>query len=143
MYAPGKEDWASRHAEPEYIKVAGMYYSGEVSRRQESAPLHIIVAGDLKGMMDTPYDLSACIQNMILEAHSLGLGACCIHGPAVYPRIVKKLKELLGIPTGMGEYKVLAIVSVGFPEGRRGHPQGRKPASEIVYWEKFGNTKRS
>ena len=51
-------------------------------------------------MFDVPYDLSACIENMLLEAHSLGLGAVWVHGPAVYPRMVKKLKELLKIPAG-------------------------------------------
>jgi nitroreductase len=127
----------------ERARVQEFYYSGAVSLFPASAPLVIVVAGQLKGMMDTPYDLSACIENMILEAHSLGLGACWVHGPAVYPRIIYKLKELLGIPTGMAEYKVLAIVSIGWPSGRRSHPQGRKDATEIVYWEKFGNNKRS
>ena len=101
-----------------------------------------VVMGEVKGMMDTPYDLSALIMNMLLEAHSLGLGGVWVHGPAVYPRIVYRLKEMLGIPTGMGDYKVLAIVSFGFPRGARSHPQGRKEAKEFVYWEKFGNKKR-
>lgn len=127
----------------ERARVAEFYYSGMVSLFPANAPLVIVMAGSLKGMMDTPYDLSACIENMLLEAHSIGLGACWVHGPAVYPRIVKKIKELLGIPTGMGDYKVLAIISIGFPSGRRSHPQGRKPSAEFVYWEKFGNTKRS
>ena len=123
--------------------MAEFYYSGKVSLRPANAPLMIVVMGEIKGMMDTPYALSACIMNMWLEAHSLGLGAIWVHGPAVYPRIVKRLKEMLGIPTGMGDYKMLAIVSIGFPRGTRSHPQGRKEAKEFVYWEKFGNKKRS
>ncbi len=75
----------------ERARVAEFYYSGMVSFFPASAPLVIVMAGELKGMMDTPYDLSACIQNMILEAHSIGLGTCWVHGPAVYPRIVKKI----------------------------------------------------
>jgi nitroreductase len=126
----------------ERARVAEFYYSGMVSTFPADAPLVIVMAGSLKGMMDTPYDLSAMNENMILEAHSLGLGACWVHGPAVYPRIVKKIKELLGIPTGMGDYKVLAIISIGWPAGRRSHPQGRKPSKEFVYWEKFGNIER-
>jgi len=123
-------------------RVQEFYYSGAVSLFPANAPLVIVFAGELKGMMDTPYDLSACIENAILEAHSLGLGACWVHGPAVYPRIVKKLKELLGIPTGIADYKVLAIVSIGWPSGRRSHPQGRKDPAEFTHWEKFGNKKR-
>ncbi len=126
----------------EKARLQEFYYSGSVSFFPANAPVVIIAAGKVTGMMDTPYDLSAAIQNAILEAHSLGLGACWVHGPAVYPRIVKKLKELLGIPTGMADYKVLAIISVGWPAGKRSHPQGRKERSTFVHFEKFGNMKR-
>jgi nitroreductase len=126
----------------EKARIQEFFYTGMVSYFPANAPLLIVAIGEVKGMMDTPYDLSAAIQNAILEAHALGLGACWIHGPAVYPRIVEKLKKLLGIPTGMADYKMLAIISVGFPSGRRSHPQGRKDTSEFVHWEKFGN-KRS
>ena len=100
----------------------------------------IAVYLDREAMYDDVKDhqsAGACIQNMLLEAHSLGLGACWVHGPAVYPRIVKQIKELLGIPTGMADYKMLAIVSVGWPSGRRSHPQGRIEPEEFVYWEKL------
>lgn len=126
----------------ERARVAEFYYSGMVSYFPANAPVVMVAIGELKGMMDTPYDLSAAIENAILEAHSLGLGACWVHGPAVYPRIVKKIKELLGIPTGMADYKMLAIVSIGWPSGRRSHPQGRKDAREFTHWEKFGNTRK-
>jgi len=111
--------------------------------RPASAPVLIVVAGRLKGMFDVPYDLSACIENMLLEAHSLGLGAVWVHGPAVYPRIVEKLKELLKIPTGMGDYKVIAYVAIGWPAERRKHPRPKLPLEEIVYWEEFGRKERS
>lgn len=127
----------------ERARLQEFYYSGAVSVFPANAPVVIIAAGKVTGMMDTPYDLSAAIQNAILEAHSLGLGACWVHGPAVYPRIVKKLKELLGIPTGMADYKVLAIISVGWPAGKRSHPQGRNERSTFVHFEKFGNMERA
>jgi nitroreductase len=139
----GEDERFDVYTDPaERARVAEFYYSGLVSFFPANAPLVIVVIGSLKGMMDTPYDLSACIENMILEAHALGLGACWVHGPAVYPRIVKQIKEFLGIPSGMGDYKMLAIVSIGWPSGRRSHPQGRKDASEFVHWEKFGNRER-
>jgi len=56
---------------------------------------------------------------------------------------VNKLKELLEIPTEIGEYKVMAIVSVGWPLEERKHPRPKKSLEEIVYWEKFGRTERS
>lgn len=116
--------------------------TGEVSVFPAKAPVVIVVVGSLRGMFDTPYDLSACIENMLLEAHSLGVGACWVHGPAVYPRIVERLKKLLKIPTGMGEYKVLAIISFGWPLEERKHPRPKKNLEEIVYWEEFGRMER-
>jgi nitroreductase len=123
--------------------VMKFMYSGEVSKFPATAPLVIIVVGELKGMFDTPYDLSACIENMLLEAHSLGLGACWVHGPAVYPRTAEKLKKLLKIPTGIGQYKVLAMVTFGWPDGKRKHPRPKKNIEDIVYWEEFGRKERS
>lgn len=117
-------------------------YTGDVSVIPTKAPVLIFVIGKLKGMFDVPYDLSAAIENMLLEAHSLGLGAVWVHGPAVYPRIVKKIKELLKIPTGMGKWKVVAYVSIGWSTGKRKHPRPKLPLEEIVYWEEFGNKER-
>ncbi len=85
-------------------RVLKFMYSGEVSEFAKQAPLVIAVIGSLmEGSVDVPYDLSACIENMLLEAHSLGLGACWVHGPVASTRDAKKFKEILGIPTGMGE----------------------------------------
>ena len=61
-------------------RVEKIMYTGEVSAFLGRAPLLIVVAGTCDAL-DTPYDLSACIENMVLEAHSLGLGACWVHGP--------------------------------------------------------------
>ena len=124
-------------------RVIKMMCTGEVSEFPAKAPVLIVIVGELNGMFDTPYDLSACIENMLLEAHSLGLGACWVHGPAVYPRIVKRLKELLKIPIGMADYKVLAFVAIGWPDERRKHPRPKLPLQEIVYWEEFGRKERS
>ena len=40
--------------------------------------------------MDVPYDVSAAITQMLLEAHSLGLGGCWVHGPVATTRDAKK-----------------------------------------------------
>ena len=74
-------------------------------------------------------------------AHSLGLGACWV--PVVAStRDAKKFKEILGIPTGLGQYKVIAYVSIGWPAEQRKHPRPKKPLEELVFWEKFGNKVR-
>jgi len=124
-------------------RVLKFMYSGEVSEFAKQSPLVIAVIGSLmEGSVDVPYDLSACIENMLLEAHSLGLGACWVHGPVASTRDAKKFKAILGIPTGMGEYKVIAYVAIGWPAEDRKHPRPKKSLEEIVYWENFGNKER-
>jgi nitroreductase len=57
-------------------EVLRFMYSGEVSEFAKNAPVVIAVIGSLmEGSVDVPYDLSACVENILLEAHSLGLGA--------------------------------------------------------------------
>jgi len=127
----------------EKARVIRFMVSGEVSEFPSKAPVVIVVVGDLSESVDVPYDLSACLENMFLEAHSLGLGACWIHGPAGNIRHAIELKKLLGIPTGMGQYKVLAVMSVGWPLEQRRHPRPKKPLEEIVFWEEFGRKEPS
>jgi len=117
-------------------------YTGEISAFLGKAPLLIVVVGSCDAL-DTPYDLSACAENMLLEAHSLGLGACWSHTPLGTPRAELKMKELLGIPSGVTQYKALMVLSFGWPKQRRVYPRPKKPIEEIVYWEKFGRTEKA
>jgi len=124
-------------------QVLRFMYSGEVSAFAKQAPVVIAVIGSLmEGSVDVPYDLSAAVENILIEAHSLGLGACWVHGPVASSRDARKFKEILGIPTGMGQYKVIAYVSIGWPAEARKHPRPKKELKELVYWEKFGQTER-
>jgi len=122
-------------------RVEKLMYTGEVSAFLGRAPLLIVVAGSCDAL-DTPYDLSACIENMLLEAHSLGLGACWVHGPVAPVRSEIKMKKLLKVPHEMGQYKLLAVVSFGWPESPRKHPRPKKKLEEIVFWEEFGRKER-
>jgi nitroreductase len=125
-------------------EVLRFMYSGEVSEFAKQAPVVIAVIGSLmEGSVDVPYDLSACVENMLLEAHSLGLGACWVHGPVASTRDAAKFKKILKIPAGMGEYKVIAYVALGWPAEARRHPRPKKPLEELVYWEEFGRKERS
>jgi nitroreductase len=124
-------------------EVLKVMYTGQVSEFPGKAPLIIAVIGDLKPpSADVAYDLCAALENICLEAHSLDLGACWVHAPAANIRRANKLKELLKIPTGIGDYKLMAIVAIGWTDGPRQHPRPKKSLSELVYWEEFGNTRR-
>jgi len=122
-------------------RVEKFMYTGEVSAFLGKAPLLIVVTGSCDAL-DTPYDLSACAENMLLEAHSLGLGACWVHGPVAPIRGEMKMKELLKVPLGIAEYKLLAVISFGWPESPRKHPRPKKKLEEIVFWEEFGRKER-
>jgi nitroreductase len=124
-------------------EVLRFMYSGEVSEFAKHAPVIIVVIGTLmEGSVDVPYDLSAAIENMLLEAHSLGLGACWVHAPVGTTRDAKKMKEIMKIPTGMGQYKALAYVAFGWPKEERKHPRPKKQMEDLVYWEEFGRKER-
>ena len=124
-------------------QVLRFMYSGEVSAFAKQAPVVIAVIGSLmEGSVDVPYDLSAAVENILIEAHSLGLGGCWVHGPVASSRDARKFKEILDIPTGMGQYKVIAYVSIGWPAEARKHPRPKKDLKELVFWEKFGQTER-
>ncbi len=124
-------------------EVLRFMYSGEVSEFSKQAPVIIAIIGSLQvGSVDVPYDLCAAIENMLIEAHSLGLGACWVHGPVASSRDAKRFKEILKIPTGMGEYKVIAYLAFGWPKEARKHPRPKLPLDDMVYWEEFGRKER-
>jgi len=124
-------------------RVMKTMYSGQVSEFAGNAAVVIVLLGSmLEGELNVPYDLAACMENMILEAHSLGIGSCWVHAPVGGTRDALKFKKLMKIPAGMGEYKVLACLSLGWPLEERKHPRPKKPLEELVYWEEFGRKEK-
>lgn len=124
-------------------EVLRFMYSGEVSEFAKVAPVVVGVLGSLTvGSVDVPYDLSAAIENMLLEAHALGLGGCWVHGPVASSRDAIKFKKILKVPTEMSAYKVIAYVAFGWALEQRRHPRPKLPLSELVYWEEYGKTTR-
>jgi nitroreductase len=122
-------------------KLFRTMYTGQASEFAGNAPVVLVVVGELHDMFDTPYDLSCAIMCILLEAHSLGLGATWVHGPSVYPSLVKRMKELLKVPTGMGQYKLIATVSLGWP-AESPKAREKKNFEDIVYWEEFGKKEK-
>lgn len=79
-----------------------------------SAPLGILVCGDLKLEKSAGYwvvDCAAAVENMLLAAHGLQLGAVWT---GVYPRDrrMEGLKRLLGLPDHVIAH---SLVIVGYP----------------------------
>ena len=101
-----------------------------------SATVGIAVCGDLEAAHDRQLsyllqDCSAAIENLLLAAHALGLGACWL---GVHPREnrVRKLKEILSLPPPVIP---VACISIGHP-GEQKEPRTRFNG-EFVHWEKW------
>jgi hypothetical protein len=107
--------------------------SGQVSTFLAAAPVNIVICGR-KDVWDLPYDTSAAIENMLLMATALGLGACWVIAPCIDIRDEERIKDLLGVPEG---FKVISIISVGHPT-RPHRPRPRLPINELVFREQWG-----
>jgi len=101
-----------------------------------SAPLGIAVCGDIDAALEQHLsfllqDCSAAIENMLLAAHALGLGACWV---GVHPGedSVRQVKQLLALP---GSVVPIAVVALGFP-GEELAPRTRFN-SQSVHFEKW------
>jgi len=78
------------------------------------APAAILVCGNNKIESNTDYlvqNCSASIQNILLEIHELGLGACWI---AVYPiaEVISNIRNAFNLPE---EIIPVALITLGFP----------------------------
>ena len=114
-------------------RIAGKLPHGKMIAQ---APVGIVVCGDLEAAHDRLLsymlqDCSAAIENLLLAAHALGLGACWL---GVHPREerVRALQEILGLPPSV---LPICAISIGHP-GERKEPRTRyNPA--YVHHEKW------
>ena len=70
---------------------------------------------------------SLAVQNLMLYAHSLGLGSSCMTGPLI---AAPEIKALLRIPDS---WQVAACVPVGYP-AESPASAGRKPVAAVLRW---------
>ena len=75
------------------------------------------------------FDVALAMQNLVLAAHSLGLGT-------VYVGLfdTKKVAAILGVPQG---FCVVSLTPLGYPDEEPA-PRPRKELSEIVFYDKYG-----
>jgi nitroreductase len=75
------------------------------------------------------------VQNMLLAARALGLGATLTTRHLLFE---KETEAALGLPPGVHSY---AILPIGYPMGKFG-PVGRGPLTDIVYEDRWGQPYR-
>jgi nitroreductase len=71
------------------------------------------------------------VQNMLLAARALGLGATLT---TLYLNFEKEVEATLGLPSDVHSY---ALIPIGYPMGHFG-PVRRVPLTEVVYGDKWG-----
>jgi nitroreductase len=71
------------------------------------------------------------VQNLLLAARSLGLGACLTLWHLPFER---EVAAVLGLPP---QVRAFALIPLGRPLGRFG-PVSRRPVEQILHWERFG-----
>jgi nitroreductase len=98
-----------------------------------TATLAIVVCGDMDAVHDRQLsfllqDCSAAIENLLLAAHALELGACWV---GVHPseEAIRPLKELLSLPAPIIP---IAAISVGCP-GEQPEPRTRYQQSSVHF----------
>jgi nitroreductase len=96
------------------------------------APVVLTVLAD-KSVFTHVYDGSCVLENMLLEAHSLGLGACWIHhAKEIFEKdYCKNLLKSLGIE---GEYEGIGSCILGYPNVKPQNSIERK--TNYVYYLK-------
>ncbi len=75
------------------------------------------------------FDVALAMENLVLAAHSLGLGTVIIGGFDA-----KKAADILEVPP---ELSVVSMTPLGYPD-HKGQVSPRKDLSEVIYKEKYG-----
>lgn len=105
-----------------------------INRHVSEAPVIIAICSKDKSYKWASLDCAMASQNIMLEAHSLGLGSCFI---GVFNE--NKIKELLGMPDKMG---IVGLITVGYPDGEAEAPP-RLELDEIAFYDAYRKNKSS
>jgi nitroreductase len=107
--------------------ISGLtHYSKIVLAAQALMPVFLDTAKSYHREKDIQA-IGACLQNMLLEAHSLGLGAVWLG------EIIKsnsEIKRILGLPE---ELELMAVLAVGHP-AESPKPTSRKALKDLVVY---------
>ncbi|HUA52466.1 MAG TPA: nitroreductase family protein [Candidatus Sulfotelmatobacter sp.] len=118
-----KEGYHRQHGAVEYL-----------TDHFHEAPVWIVPCiehGDAPANRSSGASIYPAVQNMLLTARALGLGATLTTRHLLYE---KETEAALGLPPGVHSY---AIIPIGYPMGKFG-PVGRGPLTDFVYLDRWG-----
>lgn len=99
----------------------------------KSAPCIIVVFLDMKKSYDYLKDvqaIGAAIQNILLVAHSIGLGTCWVGEIVKNEFSIKKLLEIDNV-----DLKLMAAVTVGYPQKKITESKRNNLIDSIIGWD--------
>ncbi len=76
-------------------------------------------------------DGSAAVENMLIAATALGLGACWVAGDKKF--YAESVRDMLAVPEN---YKLIALLPIGYPAKHR-EPHEKRPLTKVLHWETF------
>lgn len=126
-------EWAKTRVD-DPSSEAGQKRIKKISSKPLIAPTAIVVAlspqaGNEKAIyIEDVSAVSAAVQNILLEAHGLGLGAIWKSGPAYYAEPVKKYFNLTD------EEEILGVIFVGESDMKKNSEPKRIPFEEKTVW---------
>jgi nitroreductase len=118
-----KEGYHRQHTAVEYL-----------TEHFHEAPVWIVACidhGDGTPNRASGASIYPAVQNMLLTARALGLGATLTNRHLIYE---EETEKALGLPPGVHSY---AILPIGWPIGKFG-PVGRGDLNEFVYFDRWG-----
>lgn len=80
--------------------------------------------------------MGAIIQNILLLAHSRGLGACWLGGTT--KRVESAVKEHLMVPQDM---RLIALISFGYYDSASQQPKSKKSVGDLLSYNFYGRKK--
>lgn len=100
------------------------------------APTVILIFKDVRGVSNPVLDCGIAGENLVLAAHSMGLGTCWVGFVKLAFQYSKKWKKFFGIKY---PYKFASSIAVGWPAGK---PDGMVPRqTHLVDWYENGRKK--
>lgn len=122
-------DWEPDDAYPAKISAKARAKSDSFNFSYKAPTL--IIASNVSGYQNAMADCSAALQNIMLAAHSLGLGSCWINqlrwlnddGP------VREYLAGLGLPR---EHVICGSVAVGYPDANPSAPPRKEGTTLII-----------
>jgi nitroreductase len=107
-----------------------------LAENMAQAPVFIfpcLYGGNTADRLSTGSSIYPAVQNLLLAARGLGLGTVLTTFQA---RIEDVVRKQLGLPE---DAIPVALIPLGYPDANFG-PTRRKPISEVVYWDAWGQS---